>query len=150
MKLFALLALTFSAFAADDFILLKSSGGGMIIQEYARSQSCKLYKAQGESEYTMVVEEQYGPARTKERIKLTITGLNELISNSANEPLARRPNYLCDAPETTYIAVSNNERVELFQSGGCGAPRLDRNGPFSGHIKAILDRYCPITHDYGN
>lgn len=153
MKFIALFTISFCsfAFASDDFALLKTSGGGMVVQEFARTQTCKLYKSDSSSEYKMLIEEQYGPVKTKEFVKLTITGLEGLISNSEKEVVVKKPNYLCDAPESTYFAINTRgERVELFQSGGCGSPRINRAGPYSAHLRSILDRYCPMTHDYGN
>jgi hypothetical protein len=137
------------AFSAPQPLITKSNATGFTLPEYTRYETCEVYMNQ------VVITQRFGYAEelgfTKREVRpITLDkGIQNVIAVASKEELLKKDNYLCDAPSTSISFSGNPEPLALFSSGGCGSPRLDRQGPASLMLKELVDQYCPVTHDYG-
>ena len=160
MKKFALVAMTAltlvssSAFARfNGPILVKTSGGGFTPPEWSMNETCEVFATK------VVITRTYGQGElvAKEVRPLSLTGtsgLAGLAAKAAVETLDQQENNLCDAPGTSiYInQIQPNDtvnQVTLFSSGGCGSPRLQRNGGYAAALRDLVSQYCSKNFDMG-
>lgn len=137
------------AFASPNPLITKSNGTGFTLPEYTRYETCEVYLNQ------VVITQRFGYAeelgftkREVRRISLD-KSIYKVIEAAAQEELLKNDNFLCDAPSTSIQFLGKPEPLVLFSSGGCGSPRLDRQGPAAQMLKELVDQYCPVTNDYG-
>lgn len=142
------LLLSFAA-GADDYLLMKTTGGGFQIPSMARYESCKIYAGKTAGHYRVVIDRQYGELSARQTEYILAENLESQIEDASNEPVNTTPNPICDAPETTYKAQIPAEIAPftLFNTGGCGMPETDRQGPFSSNLESLIDNFCPWTID---
>ena len=158
MKKFALAAMTaltlvsssaFASFAGP--VLVKTSGGGFTPPEWFMNETCEIFTNK------VVITHTYGQSElvAKEVRAVTLTGLRAVAAKASAATLEQQDNGLCDAPGTSiYInAIQPNDtisQVMLFSSGGCGSPRLQRNGGYAAALRDLVNQYCSKNFDIGN
>lgn len=148
------IAFAFAAHAADQPIIVKINGPGYTSAEWVRVERCEVY-----ADHATITKQFGAPENEKpvvfsrmEALQLA-GGLTALLARAAKEPLQSKPNNLCDAPETRVyspVRARGEKETVLFSSGGCGAPRLLREGPAADALRGIINTYCPKTFDYDN
>ena len=145
----AITILAASANASAALLVTKSSGGGYVPPEWMRSESCELhtdkvvittYVGVGDGQSVSMVREE----------KVTLKGdVAILVANAGQEKEVRSPNNLCNAPSTVITGHIQNDRgFSLFETGGCGSERIERQGPASNALRMLVDKFCPTTYDY--
>jgi hypothetical protein len=155
MKAFALLLAATLATAAFGQpvspLIVKSSGGGLISGDWATSESCTVYADKVEISRHFGYGD--GAFTTTEQRAFQIDGdIAGAIADAAAASLEATDNFLCDGPSTSVaankIAADGTvEQVLLFATGGCGSPRQLRSGGAAYRLKALVDAFCPVTHD---
>lgn len=149
----ALLVAAAPAFAApyDGPLVVKTNGSGYVSPEYWQSEKCEVFLDK------VVITKQFGIDEgfmATETRQLTLTdSIRTTITKAAAAQLTSKDNGLCDAPSTSVVAYKadasgNAKAVELFSTGGCGSPRLERQGGAAWALRKLVDSYCPTTHDY--
>lgn len=134
-------------------IIEKSSGGGFTPPEWSQFETCQIFQNK------VVITKSFagGELVTKEVRSLSVSGTGSLlgvVAKASLEALESRENGLCDAPTTQITAslIAPNDTIEkvvLFSSGGCGTPRLERNGAYASALKEVVNSYCAKTMDIG-
>lgn len=125
--------------------LIKSSGSGFVHPNWARSEKCEVFDSHILMTRTYAREslEYIFPYKTESSIE-------EMIENALQEKVVQEPNYLCDGPSTFVKAQFQKDGVErdlvLYSTGGCGSPKITRQGPFSSALIDIASTFCPTTH----
>lgn len=151
LSFFLMVALTgLSAIAAPAKpLIVKSSGGGFVIPEFAGFEKCEIYQNR------VVITHVFGTggptaAKLVEERKITLTGdFAKIIEVAKSEKVETKPNSLCDGPSTGISAnPALGESILLYSTGGCGSPRKSREGLASNKLRAIADLYCEKTYDF--
>lgn len=138
------------ALAVASPLIVKSSGGGFVHPEFGGNVRCELYNNK------VVITNQYGfqgpsafSAKEVRSIALS-RPLQPIIDLAKTEAIEEKPNNLCDGPSTSVVASPDQDQVLLFTTGGCGSPRKERTGRASSKLRALIDIYCPMTHDFSD
>jgi hypothetical protein len=137
------------AFSAPQALVIKSNATGFTLPEYTRFETCEVFSQQ------VVITQRFGSTEDLSFTKREVRpirldkGFQKVLEAAATEELLKNDNFLCDAPSTTVQIRGEPEALVLFSSGGCGSPRLERQGPAARMLRELMDQYCPITHDYG-
>lgn len=137
------------AFSGPQALITKSNGTGFTLPEYTRYETCEVFRNQ------VVITQRFGFAEelgfTKREVRrISLEGaIEKVIETAAQEELQKKDNFLCDAPSTSVSFRGTPEPLVLFSSGGCGSPRLERQGPASLMLRELIDQYCPRTNDFG-
>jgi hypothetical protein len=137
------------AFSAPQALITKSNATGFTLPEYTRFETCEVFS------HHIVITQRFGSSeelgftkREMRPIRLD-KGFQKVLDRAASEELVTNDNFLCDAPSTTVQFRGEPEAQVLFASGGCGSPRLERQGPAARMLRELIDQYCPTTNDYG-
>lgn len=147
----AVSAIPSAAFAADPLVV-KSNYPGYVHPAWLRTETCEIFADR------VVITRRFGALddgsfTTSESRAVTVSdGIEQVIANAAGETLGETPNGLCDGPSTQVSARRAGERGEelvLFNTGGCGSPRQERDGVFTKMLRDLVDVYCPKTNDNG-
>lgn len=133
-------------------LITKVSGGGFTIPEYAGYERCELFADK------VVITNQLGmhvptALQLVETRTVSISGdIQKVIELSKAEKVSKKPNNLCDGPSTHISAnlTGEAEPVLLFSTGGCGSPRLQREGANAQKLRTMVDSYCPKTYDFSD
>jgi hypothetical protein len=155
MKSRSLLALTALitaaplAIAAPQPLITKTNGPGYTLPEYMRFETCEVFLDQVVITQRFGYPEQLGFTKREVRPITLDKAIHNVLNVASQEELIKNDNLLCDAPSTSITFRGNPEPFVLFSSGGCGSPRLDRQGPATQMLRELVDQYCPVTHDYG-
>lgn len=144
---FAVLMTSFSVFADDNPVLVKTSGGGYMHPAYQSYETCRVFKDK------ILIEKHFGSAQIGNDVVMTQVvpvsfqgNLENMIVLAQSEPLQKTENGMCDGPATVIMANLAQESVTLYSTGGCGTDKEDRSGPNSSHLKKIIDAYCLKTY----
>lgn len=126
--------------------LIKSSGSGFVHPNWSRSEKCEVFNdhvlmtrtyARESLEYIFPYQAEAGTVL-------------EMIEKAMGEKVIQEPNYLCDGPATYIKATFQKDGVDqdlvLYSTGGCGSPKIVRQGPFSSALIDIASTFCPTTH----
>lgn len=132
-----------SAFAESPLIT-KLNHSGFTPPEYSRSEKCEVYS--NRAVITRQIGVTGGHVTSTEVRNFKLQGaMKQLLQNAANATLEEKENLLCDGPHTTVSAGS----TLLYATGGCGAPRKERQGAAAMQLRAIIDEFCPVTNRIG-
>lgn len=138
-----------SAFSADKPLITKTNATGFTSVEYTRHETCAVYLHQVVITQRFGYSEELGFTKSEVRPITLDSSIQRVIATAAQEELLKNDNLLCDGPSTTMQSFAGGEPIVLFATGGCGSPRLDRQGPAALMLKELVDQYCPVTHDFG-
>jgi len=137
------------AVAQDLALVTKTNNTGFVMPEYARTEICEVFRNK------VVITKKFGifsensfTSKEVRRINLS-PSIKNTLQVAATEPLLESGNFLCDAPSTSIASNVAGEKIILFSSGGCGSPRLERQGGAAQMLKDLVAAYCPVTHDLG-
>lgn len=151
MKYYLSALITLSLFGGAAFahqegaLVTKTNHPGHVLPAMGRVETCEVFQDR------VVIRRQFGFDEAKgfravEVREVKITGeIEKAIEAAAGEKLVEKENMLCDGPSTF---VNAGDTV-LFSTGGCGNPRKERNGASSSLLRALVDNYCPVTHNVG-
>ncbi|MFK7824000.1 MAG: hypothetical protein AB8G05_07585 [Oligoflexales bacterium] len=134
--------------SAANPLIVKTNSPGYVHPDYSRSEICNLYVDRVEIKRT------YGRAaessfNVNQVIPLTISSeLPNILAKANGEGLQSDEVFICDAPSTSIVVNLEDKAVTLFNSGGCGSPRLERVGRFSSMLVDLINQYCPKTYDF--
>jgi hypothetical protein len=142
--IFALGMLAAPAFASNDALVTKSSYPGYTSPDWVRTERCEVYLDKVVITRNFGYSGESGFTATETRPVTITPSILAVIERAKTEELKETPNGLCDGPGT---GVSSGELV-LFSTGGCGSPRLERNGGGSRMLRDLADTYCPKTYDF--
>lgn len=137
---------SFSAFADRQPYITKISSTGFAPMEWSRSDKCEVFDNE------VILTRTYGRSKVNYQFPFfSEDSLNEMIEMAEKEKLILEDNYLCDGPSTVIKVRKVSEGVEseeilLYSTGGCGAPKKIRVGPFSNALVDIASTFCPTTH----
>jgi hypothetical protein len=134
-----------AAIASPTALITKSNHPGFVHPDFARGEKCEVFQ----DSVVITHEYGYGPGAvvTTEKRDFKLTGdITALIKKAASEVLEEKENGLCDGP-STFISAQGD--VELFETGGCGSPRRERQGGAAYLLRDIVDQFCPVTHNIG-
>lgn len=129
-------------------LIEKNNYTGYTTVDGSRSETCKVYQDR------VVITRRFGADQgrsfsTKSVVKSwASTGIYNVIEAAALEELSSDVNYLCDAPSTAISFYQEGQQFNLFNSGGCGGSREQRDGPMSRMLVELVDKYCPTTYDF--
>lgn len=137
------------ALSASQALITKTNSPGFTLPEYTRFESCEVFMNKVVITQRFGFPEQLGFSKREVRPIALDAAVRNVIDVARSEQLIKNDNFLCDAPSTSVQFTGNPESLVLFSSGGCGSPRLDRQGPASQMLKELVDQYCPVTYDYG-
>ncbi|MBC76687.1 MAG: hypothetical protein CME64_11790 [Halobacteriovoraceae bacterium] len=150
--LLAAIAVSLGASASHhhDWLLSKTTGGGFVIPELARTETCKIFEGKKNGHYKVKIKKTFGELEYRKIKHVYIRNLEEAISASFQENLVSTANPVCDAPETTVKAQLPGELGELtiFFTGGCGTDELERTGANSQNLRGLISEFCPTTIDF--
>jgi hypothetical protein len=144
-----LLGVTTQGLATTKPIIEKTNASGFTMPEYVRTETCQVYPT-----YVKITNRYGGFAdQSVETTQILWVSVSEdvetILAKATEDSLIESGNYICDAPSTTITANYNGDEFTLFSSGGCGSKRQERQGGFAQILKDIVNRYCPVTHDFG-
>ncbi len=137
------------AFSAPQALITKTNGTGFTLPEYTRFESCEVFMNKVVVTQRFGYPDQLGFTKREVRPITLDASIRKVIEAAQSEDVTKDDNFLCDAPSTTVQFSGNPEPLTLFSSGGCGSPRLDREGPASQMLKELVNQYCPVTYDFG-
>lgn len=136
---FAMGVLGAVVFGAEPLVV-KGNDPGYVDPEFAVVERCEVFSD------SVVISRRFGHSKaivTTEKREVKRTGdMQALITAAEKEKLDSKPNNLCDGPATFVQAGS----AVLYFTGGCGSPRLERQGSAAYVLRAMADAYCPVTH----
>ncbi|MDQ3231365.1 MAG: hypothetical protein M3Q07_06045 [Pseudobdellovibrionaceae bacterium] len=154
MKLNILVACAFSilaqvSFAQETALITKINGSGFTSADDARTETCEVFLNK------VVITQKYGAygeqsftTQEVRRVKLS-NSIRNVIQSVAKEDVSKSDNLLCDGPSTKVSSSLAGETIDLFVTGGCGSPRIERNGSQVRMLLDLVSTYCPVTHDFG-
>ncbi len=137
------------ALSAPQALITKTNGTGFTLPEYTRFESCEVFMNKVVITQRFGYPDQLGFTKREVRPITLDASIRKVIEAAQSEDVAKDDNFLCDAPSTSVQFSGNPDSLPLFSSGGCGSPRLDRQGPASQMLKELVGQYCPVTYDFG-
>lgn len=124
-------------------LVTKVSGSGYVMADWVRSERCEVFADKVVTTRTFGGSEEDGGFTVKDVRRIQITaGINRILERAAAEAETSTPNNLCDAPSSSITAAAEQGSFTLFNTGGCGSPRIERNGGASGMLIELANRYC--------
>lgn len=144
-----LLGFASSSILQAQALVEKTNASGFTMPEFVRSETCSVYP-----NYVKITNRYGGFSdqsfTTTEIVKVRISeGIENVLRTATEAKLSETDNYLCDAPSTSITANYGGQEYLLFTSGGCGSNRKQREGGAAQMLRDLVDRYCPVTHDFG-
>lgn len=136
-----------AAAASTEPLVIKSSYSGYVPPEWERGERCEVYLDH------VVITKHFGAVTVEEqRVVKVSPEIVKLIADAATASIESKPNGLCDGPSTSIAATQINADEEpgsvlLFSTGGCGSPRLERQGSAARNLRDLVGTYCATTHD---
>jgi hypothetical protein len=125
--------------------LLKVSGTGFVHPDWARSEKCEVFNDHVlmTRSYARESLQYIFPYRSENAVL-------DLIGKAMEEEVEQEPNYMCDGPATYIKATVQKDGVDqdlvLYSTGGCGSPKIMRQGPNTSALIDIESTFCPTTH----
>ena len=129
--------------------MIKSSGGGFVSPEYINSETCSLFTDR------VVISKNFGSARGGNAMSFERTlpaklsgDMVKILQLASAEKTTETPNGLCDGP-ATHIAAQipgSAEPIVLYSTGGCGNPKIQRQGANSRNLMTIINEFCQKTY----
>jgi hypothetical protein len=145
----ALGLLTSLAFAQEGALITKTNATGYTLPEYVRFETCELFLDKLIITKTFGAEED-NTVTSREVRNVTISeSIFKVLENAAAEALSKTENFVCDGPSTSIKSSHAGTDAVLFETGGCGTPRLERQGPAALILLDLITSYCPTIHDFG-
>lgn len=133
-----------TVFANQVPLVIKESHSGHVAPAYVRMEKCELYLDKVDITRSFGTGDDRVTLTEKRPVSLSREAMLS-VSLAKLEAVAETDNRLCDGPSTS---IHFYDGQVLFSTGGCGSPRKEREGPYSQRLRAILDTYCPTTHDF--
>ncbi len=121
-------------------LLIKTSHTGFMPERWARSEKCEVFETE------IILTRTYGKRALHFQFPLqadTPETISEMIELAREEKLVFQDNHLCDGPSTVIKAADD---LVIYATGGCGAPKKIRQGPYSFALRDIASTFCPTTH----
>ena len=127
-------------------LLTKSNYTGYVPQEWVALETCRIYEDRVEIEhrYGAQVEWSFVTLETRE-IRIS-SSVKKAIQAALSAELTETPNGLCDGPSTSIYVPEETDNGVLFQTGGCGQPKVEREGAAANHLIHLATRFCSLTH----
>jgi hypothetical protein len=124
-------------------LVTKVSGSGFVMPDWARSERCEVFADKVVTTRTFGGSDEDGRFTVRDVRRIHITaGISRILARAAAEAETSTPNDLCDAPSSSITAATEQGSFTLFNTGGCGSPRIERNGGASGMLIELANRYC--------
>lgn len=125
-------------------LVTQVSASGYVMPDWRRAERCEIFLDKVVIARTLGGEEADGGFTVVEEHAITIsTGIHKIIERAATEPAASTPNGICDGPSKEITAGAALSPLTLFATGGCGSPRIERQGGASSMLLELVRRFCP-------
>ncbi|WP_141735148.1 hypothetical protein [Oligoflexus tunisiensis] len=137
------------AFAQEAALITKTNATGYTAPEHVRLETCELFLDK------VIITNQYGAdadstVTSREVRNVTFSeSIFNILEQAGAETLSSSNNYVCDGPTTSISSHHAGTDLVLFETGGCGSPRLERQGAASLILLDMITAYCPTVHDFG-
>lgn len=148
---FLLASVASTSFGAEA-IITKGNYSGFVQADYVRTELCEVFADK------VVITHYYGAnedgiIKTVEERQVAVGGsIQSVVAKAAAEAITVTNNSLCDGPSTSIEAhlegANANEKILLFNTGGCGSSSQSRNGANAQMLVDLVNQYCPITYDF--
>jgi hypothetical protein len=124
-------------------LVTKMSSSGYVMADWARSERCDVFADKVVTTRSFGASEEDGRFTVMDVRRIQITaGIDKVLARAAAEDETSTPNNLCDAPSSSITAAQGQGTFTLFDTGGCGSPRIERKGGASGMLIELANRYC--------
>lgn len=124
-------------------LVTKVSGSGFVMMDWVRSERCEVFVDKVVTTRSFGGSDEDGRFTVRDVREIHITaGINRILERAAAEAETSTPNNLCDAPSSSITAATEQGSFTLFDTGGCGSPRIERSGGASGMLIELANRYC--------
>jgi len=141
----AVMSLFLTVSVSADLVVTKHNGGGFVPPEWARYEKCEVHTDKVVITRNYGVERSVGFKYTETRAIQLSDPVKNVLKKAKTEPVKTKPNFLCDGPSTTILSQDGTATVTLYNTGGCGTPSEERNGPASKMLRDLVDSFCPKT-----
>lgn len=130
------------AVAETPIVTKISVTGANASAEDANGQQCDLFSDKMRVTLTYGLSDGTSTSVTQD-VPLTLQrNFMDMVKEVANGKLESQTNESCGFPTTT---ITLSDGTTIFDTGGCGKPRLFRDGGASRHVMELMAIYCSKT-----